>query len=132
MARTLCKLAGVLLLAVGVAGFFSPRLLGMHLTTTHDVIHLATGLLSVYFGFVAGSARGFATVFGVVYLGLGVLGFVAPGVVAALLGQPGPVDASMLTPDNLVHVVLGVAFLGAGLVRETSAGYGGRARHPAR
>ena len=62
MARTLGKVAGVLLLAVGVAGFFSPRLLGMH----------------------------------------------------------------------LVHVVLGVAFLGVGLVRETSAGYGARSRHPAR
>jgi hypothetical protein len=132
MARTFCKVAGLLFLVIGVAGFLDPNLLGMHLTTTHNAVHILSGLLSLYFGFVAGSARAFCTAFGFVYLGLGVLGFVAPGVVAALLGHAGPVDAGMLTPDNLVHGVLGVAFLAAGLVRDTSVGYGDRARHPAR
>jgi hypothetical protein len=43
-----------------------------------------------------------------------VLGFVAPGVVAAVLGHP-PVSAGELTPDNLFHAVAGVVFLVAGL-----------------
>src|ERR1051325_5613262 len=101
MPKTLCKIVGVVLLVVGVAGFARPHLLGMHLTPIHDVVHLATAAIALYLGF-AGSyaaARTFCIVFGVVYLGLGVLGFVAPGVVAALIGHP-PVSAGELTPDN--------------------------------
>jgi len=116
MPKTLCKIVGVVLLVVGVAGFARPHLLGMHLTPIHDVVHLATAAIALYLGF-AGSyaaARTFCIVFGVVYLGLGVLGFVAPGVVAALIGHP-PVSAGELTPDNAVHVLLGAAFLIVGL-----------------
>jgi hypothetical protein len=131
MARRFCRIAGIVFLAIGALGFVDPTLLGMHLTTTHNAIHLASGILALYFGFVAGSARGFCVAFGVVYLGLAVLGFVAPGVVAAILGHEGPASASMLLPDNLVHVVLGVAFLAAGLVRESVSGEA-RPRHAVR
>jgi hypothetical protein len=127
----LCKVGGLLLLAVGVAGFFLPNLLGMHLTTAHNLIHVVSGLLSLYFGFVGAGARAFCTVFGLSYIALAVLGFVAPAVVASLLGHDGAVDASVLMPDNLVHVVLGVGFLAAGLARK-SVGYRERSRHPAR
>jgi hypothetical protein len=127
----LCKVGGLLLLVAGVAGFFLPNLLGMHLTTTHNVIHVFSGLLSLFCGFVAGGARLFCAGFGLSYIALAVLGFVAPAVVASLLGHAGAVDASHLMPDNLVHMVLGVAFLAAGLVRE-SVGYQERTRHPVR
>ena len=61
--------------------------------------------------------------FGGVYLALGVLGFAAPGVVAAVLGH-GPLSAGELTPDNLFHAVVGALFLIAGLAgpRATPAG----------
>jgi len=116
MARTLCKVLGVAFLLAGVAGFPMPHLLGFHLTTIHNVVHLATGALALYLGF-AGSAsavRTFCVVFGAVYLALGVLGFVAPGVVAAVIGHA-PASAGELTPDNLFHAVVGAAFLVAGL-----------------
>ena len=58
--------------------------------------------------------RTFCVVFGVVYLALGVLGFVAPGVVAAVIGHP-LVDSGELTPDNVFHIVVGAVFLLAGL-----------------
>lgn len=93
-----------------------PHLLGFHLTLIHNVVHLATGALALYLGFAGseGAVRTFSLVFGVVYLALGMLGFVAPGVVSAVLGHL-PATAGELTPDNLFHAVVGVAFLVAGL-----------------
>lgn len=119
MARTFSRLAGAVFVAIGAAGFARPGLFGLHLTRTHNVLHVATGLVALYFGFAAGGARVFCALFGVAYLALGVLGFVAPGFVATLLGHPGPVTAQMLLPDNVLHVVLGVAFLAAGLAADS-------------
>jgi hypothetical protein len=116
MPKTLCKIIGVALVLVGVVGFAMPTLLGMHLTAIHNVVHLLTGAIALYLGF-AGSydaARTFTLVFGAVYLLLGILGFVAPGVVAAVIGHP-PVSAGELMPDNAVHVLLGAVLLIAAL-----------------
>ena len=43
MAKTVCKILGVVLLLVGVCGFVAPRLLGAHLTPAHNVVHLLSG-----------------------------------------------------------------------------------------
>jgi hypothetical protein len=104
---------------VGLAGFAMPHLLGMHLTPIHNVIHLLTAAIALYLGFGAslGAARTFCIAFGAVYLLLGILGFVAPNVVAAILGHP-PVSGGELTPDNVVHLLLGGAFLGVGLTTQ--------------
>jgi hypothetical protein len=113
MTRTLCKVLGFVFLIVGLAGFAAPNLLGMHLTPVHNVIHLVSGALALYFGY-AGSldaARAFCWAFGAVYLLLGVLGFVAPSLVAGLLGHTMDADAGTLTPDNVVHLLLGAGFL---------------------
>jgi len=48
------------------------------------------------------------------YLALGVLGFLPPGVVAAVIGHP-LVDRNELMPDNVFHIVVGAVFLLAGL-----------------
>ena len=50
MPHKLCKVAGFALMGVGLIGFVSPHLLGMHLTTIHNVVHLLTGALALYFG----------------------------------------------------------------------------------
>lgn len=117
MARTLCRVAGAALLVVGFVGFASPGLLGMHLTPIHNVIHLLSGGIALYLGLQGswGAVRTFCLVFGATYLSLAVLGFVAPDVVARLIGHAAYANARALLPDNLVHVVLGGAFLAAGL-----------------
>jgi hypothetical protein len=116
MARTICKVLGVVFVLAGLGGFAMPHLLGFHLTTIHNVIHIASGALAAYLGFSgsAGAVRTFCIVFGLVYLALGVLGFVAPGVVAAVIGHP-LVDSGELMPDNVFHIVAGAVFLLAGL-----------------
>ena len=114
MAKTVCKILGVVFLLVGVIGFVSPNLLGAHLNAAHNVVHLVYGALALYFGFAGtlAGAKTFALVFGVVYLGLGVLG----------LGMGTPPDRMwMLGPlhfgqaDHGIHILLGVIFLAGGL-----------------
>jgi len=116
MAKTVCKVLGVILLLVGLLGFthlLDP--LGAHVGpayATHNLVHIVSGILALYFGF-AGSlsgARGFCIVFGIVYLLLGVVGF-AKGTldIPALKLMLGQVD-------HVIHVVLGIGFLAGGLL----------------
>ena len=114
MAKTVCKILGVVFLLVGVAGFVSPNLLGAHLNAAHNVVHLVSGAVALYFGF-AGSlsaAKTFALVFGVVYLGLGVLGL-GFGTGPERMWEVGPLDLGQA--DHGIHILLGVVFLAGGL-----------------
>lgn len=117
MARKMCTLMGAVLLLVGILGFAQPNLLGMHLTPVHNVIHLVTGGAALYLAQNGsrGAVRQFCLVFGGMYLSLAVLGVVAPDVVAAMLGHDVHLNARALGPDNVVHALLGGAFLAAGL-----------------
>ena len=114
MAKTICKVLGVVFLLVGVAGFAAPRLLGAHLDTTHNAVHIVSGVIALYFGFAGtwSGAKTFALVFGVVYLGLGVLG-AALGTGADRMLNLGPLHLG--TVDHAIHILLGVAFLAGGL-----------------
>ena len=116
MARLVCRIVGVALLVVGLAGFAFPTMLGLHLTTVHDVLHLLTGLVALYVGFAATltSARIFCLLFGAGYLLLAVAGIIVPGLVASILGHPA-LTSHELTPDNAVHAVLGAVLLVVGL-----------------
>lgn len=113
MARKVCRIVGLGLLAVGLAGFAVPTMLGLHLTTVHNVIHMITGLIALYAGFATRTtARLFCLLFGGAYLLLGLAGLVVPGLVAEVLGHA-PVSSRELTPDNAVHAVLGAVLLAA-------------------
>lgn len=115
MAKTVCKLLGVVFVIVGVAGFVAPHLLGAHLTLNHNLVHLVSGAIALYFGFAGsyGAAKGFCIIFGIVYLLLGVCGW--------FLGT-GPehtwhIGGELLTlgkVDHIIHVLLGVVFLAGG------------------
>jgi hypothetical protein len=117
MAKTVCKLLGVVFLLVGIAGFAKPGLLGAHLTPPHNIVHIVSGLIALYFGF-AGSlsgAKGFCLVFGIVYLALGVLGQFALGDPAMdRMWHVGPLMLGKI--DHFIHILLGVIFLGGGLL----------------
>ena len=114
MAKTVCKILGVVFLLVGVAGFVAPRLLGAHLDPVHNLIHIVSGVIALYFGF-AGSlsgARGFCLVFGIVYLALGILGM-AMGAAPDRMWNVGPLMLG--TVDHGIHLILGAIFLAGGL-----------------
>ena len=124
MAKTLCKVAGLIFLIVGLVGFAMPTLMGFHLTPIHNIIHIVTGLIALYLGF-AGSydgAKTFCLIFGVVYILIAIIGFMAPGTLASILGHAGPMTSADLMPDNLFHIVAGAAFLVAGMKAASSGG----------
>jgi uncharacterized membrane protein HdeD (DUF308 family) len=119
MAKSLCKLAGIVFIIVGLAGFAMPTLLGFHLTPIHNIIHILTGAIAAYLGFSASydACRTFCLIFGFVYVLLGILGFMAPNIVASVIGHPGPVTSADLMSDNVFHLLVGIVFLGVGLMR---------------
>ena len=130
MAKTVCKLLGVVFLLVGIAGFVNSGLLGTHLSLVHNLVHIVSGAIALYLGF-AGSAKAaktFCLVFGVVYLLLGVVGFLLgqPGTptIAGMTGMaqdprlwkvlPGTLELGQM--DHIVHILLGVVFLIGGVL----------------
>ena len=115
MAKTVCKILGVLFLIVGICGFIMPNLLGAHLTPAHNLVHLLSGAIALYLGF-AGSLSGaktFCLVFGIVYLALGVLGFAMGAPPDRLWNVLGILHLG--TVDHGIHLLLGAIFLAGGL-----------------
>jgi hypothetical protein len=114
MAKTVCKILGVVFLLVGLIGFVSPHLLNTHLTPVHNVVHIVSGAIALYFGFAGtlAGAKTFSLVFGVVYLALGVLGL-ALGTGEDRMWMLGPLHFG--NADHAIHVLLGVIFLAGGL-----------------
>jgi uncharacterized membrane protein HdeD (DUF308 family) len=120
MAKAICKVLGVVFLILGLLGFVSPNLLGMRLSGIHNIIHLISAALALYFGFAASpsAARTFSLIFGAVYMLLGVLGFIAPGPVIRLIqAHHTPGGLRGLATDNIVHMLLGAVFIVVGLAR---------------
>jgi hypothetical protein len=117
-ARLYATVVGAVLTIGGIVGFFysasfgSPgevdKMLGIfEVNGWHNVLHLATGLLGlVAVGF---AARAYALGLGVVYLVVAIWGFIIGGG-ESILGIV-PVNGD----DNVLHLLLGVAGLAAGL-----------------
>ena len=118
MAKTIAKILGVVLLLVGILGFthiLDP--LGAHIGpayAAHNLVHVVSGVIALYFGFAGtlGGAKTFCTLFGVVYLLLGVVGwFMGAGPdhmfnVGSLL--------MLGKMDHIIHILLGIIFLAGG------------------
>lgn len=120
--QKVCIVLGAFFVVAGLGGIFMPGMMGMHLSMSHNIIHLASGALALAMGFSdnSKSAYTFAVAFGVVYGLLGIAGFV--------IGQPGypgvghmAADQNLLriipnvlefgTMDHSVHVIIASAFL---------------------
>ena len=128
MAKTVCKILGVIFVIVGIAGFVAPKMLGAHLSLVHNLVHVISGAIALYLGFAGteAAARTFCFVFGAVYLLLGAAGFLmgAPGMSTlpgmAEMGSdpklwkvlPGTLELGQR--DHIIHVLLGVIFLAGG------------------
>lgn len=114
MAKTVCKILGAAFLLIGIVGFVAPTLMGFHLSPAHNMVHIVSGIIALYFGFAGtlSGARGFCLVFGIVYLALGIFGMVL-GVGADKMWHAGPLTLGM--SDHGLHLILGAIFLAGGL-----------------
>lgn len=113
MAKTICKLLGVVFLLAGLIGFVNHDLLGFHLTMAHNLVHILSGIIALYFGF-AGSlsgARGFALAFGAIYLLLGVVGFIMGDANMDRMLTLIPNQLMFGTRDHALHILIGIVFL---------------------
>jgi uncharacterized protein DUF4383/short repeat uncharacterized protein DUF308 len=131
MAKTICKLLGVVFLLVGIIGFVKPDLMGTHLSMAHNLVHIISGIIALYFGFAGtlSGARGFALAFGAVYLLLGIVGFIMGGpgssTIANMAMEDGrlwkviPGTLELGTADHAVHILLGILFLVGALMTKT-------------
>jgi hypothetical protein len=127
MAKTVATLLGIGFIVIGIAGLFAPGFLGAHLSMTHNLIHLLSGVAALWVG-ARGTLRGarsFSYAFGTLYGLLGVLGFVLGTPGASTAGHTGP-DARLWsvipgalelgTSDHVIHLVIGGLFLLAAIV----------------
>ena len=108
MAKTYAGIAGAVLLLLGIGGLLlgDELLLGwVNIDLLEDLVHVASGIvLLVAASRGLGVARAVVGVVGVVYLLVGVLGFVAPYLLGLL-------PHGYTAVDNLVHVLLGLLAL---------------------
>ncbi len=106
MAKMYCQWVGIILIVLGVIGFFTHTLLGVNVDGLHNWIHLLSGVILAYLGFTGTSVKIGAQVFGVVYALVGVIGFLQGNTVLGLIATSGLY--------NIIHVVVGAAGLYAG------------------
>jgi hypothetical protein len=108
LVRTYAGIVGVVIILIGIVGLLlgeQPLLGFVNIDILEDIIHLVTGGLLAYVGFGQrdeGLARNVVGGLGVIYLLVGVLGFVIPMLFGLL-----PHGYSIV--DNIIHLVLGVA-----------------------
>jgi Domain of unknown function (DUF4383) len=122
-AQVFALVIGLALVVGGIAGFFysasfstgddieREALLGiLDVNGWHNMVHIATGVLGLAVAASYGGARGYAIGIGVVYLLVAAAGFIAGDgeEILSLL----PVN----TEDNVLHLLIGIAGLGAGLL----------------
>jgi hypothetical protein len=115
---------GFVLVAVGILGFFynadfttgddtlvdRDAVLGiLDVNGWHNVVHIATGLAGLAVAGSYASARTYALAFGVVYILVAALGFIYGD--GDSIFKLIPVN----TEDNVLHLLIGVAGIGAGL-----------------
>ena len=114
-ARTYAKVVGVVIVLIGIGGLVlgEKSLLGvLNIDIAEDVVHLVSGGLMAFVGF-RGSESAVRLVvggLGVVYLLVGVLGFIVPDLFGLLPHEYKTVF------DNLIHLTLGVLGIAIGFV----------------
>jgi mannose/fructose/N-acetylgalactosamine-specific phosphotransferase system component IID len=135
MANIVAVVMGVIFILVGLAGFVFNNLLGAHLTLVHNLIHLVSGIASLYFGLKGSpsAARLFCLIFGFVYLSLAVIGYwfgydhgasyLPPDASDHGLNEnmfrmiPGVFELG--TMDHIIHIVIAAVYLLGGVLTRT-------------
>jgi hypothetical protein len=105
--QKVCIYLGVFLIIVGLGGVVVPGILGMHLSLTHNVIHLASGALGIWSGYAEDVKRSYVYCFsfGVLFGVLGLVGFV--------FGTPGfPSVGNLESEDYLLRIIPNVLEVG--------------------
>jgi hypothetical protein len=122
-ARAYALAIGFTLVAAGILGFFYNASFGtgdgterdavlgiLDVNGWHNVVHILTGVIGLWAAGSYGAARGYALLFGAVYLVVAALGLIAGD--GDEIFNLIPVN----TEDNVLHLLLGVGGVWAGLL----------------
>src|SRR3712207_3686573 len=113
MIRQYAQVLGVALIVIGVLGLAlgDQLLLGfLNIDFVEDIIHIVSGIFLAYAGFARRGvdvARNGVLGFGLIYLLVGILGFIRPDMFGLL-------PHGYTISDNLVHLLIGVANIAVG------------------
>lgn len=96
---------GIILVIVGLIGFFNNPVLGLFkVNTMHNLVHILTGILAIVFAMASVSAAmNYAKVFGIIYALVTILGLVSSS--GMVLGM------AINGADNFLHLLLAIVFL---------------------
>ena len=125
MIKPFAQILGVVLILVGIVGLIlgDKVWLGiLNVDIVEDLVHLATGGLLAYVGFSQmdlATARSVVLALGIVYLVVGILGFVAPTMF-------GLIPDGYTIFDDLLHLALGVLGLVVALSTPSGSAQTGR------
>jgi hypothetical protein len=102
--KLLTRVLGVVLLLIGVAGFFTgDMLLWFEVDATHNIVHILSGVVALAAAGTYSYSRMFLIVFGLVYGAVAVVGFAMGGDIFGLF------HANMA--DNYLHTGIAAACL---------------------
>src|SRR5262245_1586629 len=118
MARTICKILGVVFIVVAIWGFIhGSHVLIFPVNMAHNLVHLFSGIAALAVGFYTeAAARAFSIVFGLVYGLVAVAGFMHVDYVVNLLNLHATHAGVDHRADDFLHLALAIVFLIAGLV----------------
>ena len=113
--KQFAQILGVVLILIGIVGLLvlgNGVWLGiLNSDTVEDIVHILTGALLAYVGFGRtdlATARSLVLALGVIYLVVGILGFVVPMVF-------GLIPHGYTLFDDLLHLVLGILSIAVAL-----------------
>jgi hypothetical protein len=127
MAKTIGWIVGIVFLLVGLLGLAGTGIVGegslFHTNGAHDWVHIISGALFIILAAIGARAVPMALkIFGVVYLLVMILGFMATDAATGIGSVLGFVEVN--AADNWLHLVLGLGMVLLGFVA-------GRDRRPA-
>ena len=118
-AKTAALVIGVIFIAVGLLGFIDNPVIAdsetaiFHADTVHNTVHIISGVLFVLVALAAPAfSATFMIIFGIVYLAIGIIGFVTIGEegMGKVLGF-----LHVNGADNYLHIALGIVIALAGI-----------------
>jgi hypothetical protein len=125
LVKRFAQIIGVVLILVGLVGLVLGDKLWLgilNIDIVEDIVHLATGGLLAYVGFSGmdlSTARSVVLALGVIYLVVGILGFLVPMMF-------GLIPHGYTVFDDLLHLALGVLGLAVALTASGGSRQSGR------
>ncbi|WP_257351230.1 DUF4383 domain-containing protein [Pseudalkalibacillus decolorationis] len=114
MAQKFVKTLGIIFIILGIVGFFLPMEGIFHLTTMHNIVHLASGIVALLMCGTESKAAMYAKVFGFVYLLVAIVGLFTHDLLGIIF----------LMADNILHFIIAFASIYVGFASPASKSAG--------